>query len=224
MEEDEEHEDEEDEDEDEDEEGLIGGGVGGGKGRGNNHTYSSHLMGASIAHPHDVRAREWLAAASGKSAADAAVTARRWLTDVLRQERLTPPASIPQAKKGVAVTAAELRGLAAPLASDPKLALRHRALLQLTASVAAAASGGGGGGGGGGDGANGLGGGNDEADNRRRSAVACIIRDATSVAAAGMGDGAASAAAAHALASCLKAGAGHPFIPTTCLNIEAYPK
>jgi hypothetical protein len=84
---------------DDDDDTFAGGGGGGGA-----------LMGASIAQPHDVRAREWLAAATGKSAPDAAVTARRWLTDVLRQERLTPPVGLPQAKKGVAVTAAELTG------------------------------------------------------------------------------------------------------------------
>jgi hypothetical protein len=143
------------------------------------------LMGACVAQPHDPRAREWLATAAGKSAADAAVTARRWLTDVLRQERLVPSPGLPQGKKGVAVTSLELRGLAAPLMADARLALRHRALLQVTATAAAAV-------------------GNNEADNRRRSALACVIRDAASVAAAGLGDGAAAAAAAQALASCVR--------------------
>jgi hypothetical protein len=118
-------------------------------------------------------------------------TSWRWLTDALRTERLTPTGVAPP-KKGVAVTATELRALAAPVAFDPKLAFRHRALLQITAVAVAAIDGGGG----------------DVAatEQRRRTALACITRDAAAAAAARIDQGAAAAAAAQALVSCLKAG------------------
>ena len=67
---------------------------------------------------------------------DAAAATRKWLREATDSEGVRPDGI--GTKSGGSVTFAELAAFAAPLAKEPKLNARYRALLELAAAVASA--------------------------------------------------------------------------------------
>ena len=87
-----------------------------------------------LAHPRDVEACARLATAHARSVEDAAAATRKWLREATDSEGVRPDGI--GTKSGGSVTFAELAAFAAPLAKEPKLNARYRALLELAAAVA----------------------------------------------------------------------------------------
>ena len=142
-----------------------------------------------LAHPRDVEACSRLATVHARSAEDAAIETKKWLRDATNLERVEPPGSSFGSFAGGSVASAELAAFAAPLAKDPKLNARHRALLELAAAVASA-----------------LPGRSPRVDGvceRRDACLRVILSEAHSAAMKRRGDGSGPAAAARALVACL---------------------
>ena len=141
-----------------------------------------------LAHPRDVEACARLATAHARSVEDAAAATRKWLREATDSEGVRPDGI--GTKSGGSVTFAELAAFAAPLAKEPKLNARYRALLELAAAVASALPR--------------TSPRVDELSERRDACLRVILSETHSAAARRRGDGSGPAAAARALVACLR--------------------